>query len=266
MKRILRLVFFMVIVLSEAHGQGVCDTSYWNHTYYNQRLKVYDSCVTISATIKLLDPPLFTGDGDYHIYTTPDSAYTWMVDYRTPAFLKQCLGTDSTLKFAGALNVEEICKGTPTDAGTDGTVEKAACNGFNDTVYLPNIGEHVRIRGTFIYDTVHCWNEIHPVTACAIIKPAGINEIDGAALANGLKVFPQPANNDLRFQFQHAPHAVTLIRLYNLEGQQMFIYALSETNELRLDVSDWPNGQYIYQVVLKDQNQVLKSGKISVAH
>ena len=85
-------------------------------------------------------------------------------------------------------------------------------------------------------------------------------------MANGMKVFPQPANSDLRFQFQHAPHAVTLIRLYNLEGQQMFIYALSETNELRLDVSDRPSGQYIYQVVLKDQNQVLKSGRCTVAH
>src|ERR1700689_1346905 len=113
MKRILLFAFFICIGFSEAYAQsGICDTSYWNHTYLNNRLKVYDSCVTVTATIYLLDPPFLTGDGDYHIYTTPDSAYAWMVDYRTPSFLKYCLGTDSSAKFAGKLNVEEVCKGT----------------------------------------------------------------------------------------------------------------------------------------------------------
>jgi hypothetical protein len=266
MKKKIRLVFFLFIALSEAYGQGLCDTAYWHHTYLNQRLKVYDSCVTFDGTIQLLDPPLFTGDGDYHIYVAPDSAFTWMVSYRTAAFQKTCLGTDSTFACPTCLNVEEVCKGTPTDAGYDGTVEKAACNGFNDTVYLPNTGEHVRIKGPFIYDSVHCWNEIHPVSSCVIIVPAGINEINGASLADGLKIFPQPANENIKFQFSRIPQAITLIRFYSITGQQLFVYALSETNTLDIDVSSWPSGEYIYSIDLKDKNKVLKSGKFSVAH
>lgn len=266
MKRTLRLVLFLCIAVSSAYGQGLCDTAYWHHTYYNQRLKVYDSCVTFDGTIDLLDPPILTGDGDYHIYAAPDSAYQWMVKYRTEAFQKTCLGTDSTFACPTCLNVEEICKGSPTDAGTDGTVERAACNGFNDTVYLPNLGEHVRIKGPFIYDSVHCWNEIHPVSSCAIIIPAGINEIDGTSLVNGLKIYPQPAKEVVNFQFAHAPQTITLIKLYNVMGQQLFVYALSETNTLNLDVTTWPAGNYIYDIVLQNQGKALKSGKFSVVH
>ncbi len=259
-------MFFLSIALSEAYGQGLCDTTYWNHTYYNQRLKIYDSCVVFDGTIDLLDPPLLTGDGDYHIYTAPDSAYQWMVSYRTAAFLKTCLGTDSTYSCPTCLNIEEVCKGTPTDGGTDGAVEKAACNGFNDTVYLPNMGEHVRVHGPFIYDSVHCWNEIHPVSSCVIIPVTGISEIDGPSLANGLKVFPQPANSDINFQFAHAPHTITLVKIYNIKGQQLFVYALSETSLLNLDVSTWTSGDYVYEILLKDQNQVIKSGKFTITH
>jgi hypothetical protein len=229
-------------------------------------LKVYDSCVTFDGTIDLLDPPLLTGDGDYHIYVSPDPAYAWMVSYRTIAFQATCLGLDSTFACPTCLNVEEVCKGTITDGGSDGAIEHAACNGFNDTVYLPNIGEHVRIKGPFIYDSVHCWNEIHPVSSCAIITTTGTNEIDGNSLISGLKIFPQPANTDVKFQFDHAPNTVTLIKIYSITGQQLFVYAIDQTNTLDLNVSSWPNGDYIYAVVLKDENKALKGGKFSVAH
>lgn len=268
MKKQLQLLCLLLVIITKAYSQsGLCDTAYWHHTYYNQRLMVYDSCVTITAKIIFLDPPFLTGDGDYHIYTTPDSAYTWMVNYRTAAFKAHCLGTDSSDKFAGALNVEEVCKGTITDGGTDGAVENAACAGFNDTVYLPNAGEHVKIVGPFIYDTVHCWNEIHPVSSMVVISAtAGINEINEAALIDGLKIYPQPANSDINFQFASAPHKVTLIKIYALSGQQLFVYALSETNKLHLDISTWPVGAYLYSIVMQGENKELKSGKFTVVH
>ncbi len=266
MKKTLHLIAFLLIAFSSAYGQQLCDTSYWNHTYLNQRLKVYDSCVIFDGKIELLDPPFFTGDGDYHIYVAPDTAYQWMVKYRTIAFQKTCWGLDSTFACPTCLNVEEVCKGAPTDTGFYGNVERAACNGFSDTVYLPNLGEHVRFRGPFIFDSVHCWNEIHPVSSCAIIKPAGINEIDGAALVSNMKIFPQPAKDELNFRFEHAPNAIVLVKLYNIAGQQMFVYALSETNSLKLDVTTWPNGEYLYSIVLKDQSKQIKSGRFSVVH
>ena len=259
------LLLFMFIGLSQVYSQGICDTALWHHTYLNQRLKIYDSCVTFEGKIDLLDPPFLTGDGDYHIYAAPDPAYQWMVKYRTIAFQKTCLGLDSTFACPTCLNVEEVCKGAPTDTGYDGKVENAACSTFNDTVYLPNYGEHVTIKGPFIFDSVHCWNEIHPVISC-VVSVAGINEINGAALAEGLKIFPQPANEEIKFQFEHAPHAITLIKLYNISGQQLFVYALSETSLLDLDISSWPSGEYLYSIVIKDQSELIKSGKFTVVH
>ena len=73
--------------------------------------------------------------------------------------------------FSGCLNVEEICKGIIIDGGTDGALIHAACDNWSDTTYLPNVGEHVLITGPFVYDTVHCWNEIHPVSQCSVIVP-----------------------------------------------------------------------------------------------
>jgi len=268
MKKNLLFLVFGLMVFSNSYGQGLCDTAYWNHTYLNNRLKIYDSCRTLTGVINTELPPALTGDGDYHIYVVPDTAYTWMISYRTPQYLKMCLGKDSSGSAIcpTCLNVEEVCKGAPTDTGYDGSVEKSHCNGFSDTVFLPNNGEHVKIIGPFIYDTVHCWNEIHPVTTCVLLTAAGVNEINGNALIDGLKIYPQPASTDVMFKFDHAPHAVTLIKLYNITGQQLYVYGMSETSTLDVDVSSWPAGNYLYTIVLKDGNKILKSGKFSVLH
>jgi len=257
----------MFIGISEFFGQGLCDTSYWQHTYLNNRLPIYDSCVTMAATIVLLDPPLLTGDGDYHIYTRPDPLYTWMVTYRTPEYQARCLGTDSLLQFPGCLNVEEVCKGLIIDGGTDGALIHAACDGWTDTTYLPNAGEHVLITGPFVYDTVHCWNEIHPVSQCVVIVPPScIHEIDGSSLIDGLKVFPQPANSNIKFQLKQAPCSLVIIKLYNIKGQELFGYGMSGTNTLDLDVSSWSSGDYLYSIVLKEENKILKTGKFTITH
>ena len=263
----LLIAFCMFVGITKFFGQGLCDTAYWNHTYLNNRLAIYDSCVTIAATIELLDPPLLTGDADYHIYTLPDPLWAWMVSYRTPAYQAMCLGSDSLLQFPGCLNVEEICKGIIVDGGTDGALIHAACDNWSDTTYLPNVGEHVLITGPFIYDTVHCWNEIHPVSNCSVIVPPScIHEIDGNSLIDGLKIFPQPANSNIKFQFKQAPCSLTLIKLYNIKGQLLFVYGLSETNTLSLDVSSWASGDYLYSILSKENSRILKSGKFTISH
>jgi hypothetical protein len=266
MKKIL-LPFLLFFALTSVYGQsGICDTAYWNHTYANERLKIYDSCYTITATIIVLDPPLLTGDGDYHIYTKPDSQYTWMIYYRDSVYLRSCEGSGAADTIPGALNVEEICKGTIEDTGPDGVVENAACLNFNDTVYLPAANEHVQITGPFVYDTVHCWNELHPVSRMVVLPPLGISQPDWTSLANNLKVFPSPANHEIEFAFDRAPGAVTLIKIYTITGQQLFIYGMAQTSSLKLDVSTWPVGQYLYTIVAQEQNKVLRSDKFTVVH
>jgi len=268
MKHKFYLAFLLFFVLTKINAQsGLCDTAYWNHTYSNERLKIYDSCYTITGTINLLLPPTFTGDGDYHIYVKVDTQYLWMLNYRDTNYSKLCEGLDS----AGyricitCLNVEEVCKGPVTTGGAEGAVESNACINFSDTVYLPNTGEYVRATGPFVYDTVHCWNELHPISKMEVITPTGINEPNKSVI-NSLKVFPQPANNNVAFQFDEAPHALTFIKLYDITGQLLYVYAMAETNRLNLDVSSWPAGEYLYKVVSHEQEKTLKSGKFSVVH
>lgn len=205
-----------------------------------------------------------TADGDYHIYVHVDPQYYWMIYYRDSNYVKLCEGSGAADTFAGDLNVEEVCKGAVTTTGPLGTVETDACINFNDTVYLPNIGEYVQVTGPFIYDTVHCWNELHPVSHM-ILHPAGISGPD-ESIIDGLKIFPQPANNEMTFQFAHPPHAITLVKLYNIAGQQLFVYALAETSLLKVDVSTWPPGEYLYSIVSQENSKTLKSGKFSVVH
>ena len=272
MKKTLLTSALSLFVISVAFCQTVCDTNYWNHTYANARLKVYNQgCQTITGTIKALIQPgglLGTGDGDYHIYVLPDSEYAWMVSYRDTNYLKLCEGSDSAgyrLLCTPCLNVEEVCKGAATDASVSATVD-SACQGFNDTVYLPNVGEYVRCSGPFIYDTVHCWNELHPISHMELVGATSIPEPEENSFIDGMRIFPQPANNDLEFDFAHAPHTLTLVKFYNAQGRQLFAYGMAETNILYLDVQNWPSGNYLYSIVLQENGRMLKSGMFSVVH
>lgn len=266
MKKYFYLILVLIIYCQRGSAQaGLCDTAYWNHTYANPRLMIYDSCVTIRATIKILDPPLLTGDGDYHIYVQPDSQYRWMIYYRDSLYSLHCGHDLSGDTFPGMLNVEEICKGTIEDTGPLGAIENAACANFNDNVYLPNTGEYCEITGPLVYDSVHCWNEIHPVSRM-ILNPSGIVERDWKLVADGLKIFPQPAGKELKFRFEQPPHAVTLIKLYTISGLQLVVYGLSETTTLDLDVSSWPTGEYLYSVVAQEPGKTIRNGKFSVLH
>jgi hypothetical protein len=186
-----------------------------------------------------------------------------MIYHRDSSFLPLCQGSLSGDTFPGWLNVEEICKG-PSGGGTNPA--DAACGTFNSSVYLPNVGEYVEITGPYRYDIVHCWNEIHPVSKMVVIPAAGINEPDWSSIANGLKVFPQPANQQLQFQFDKAPGALVFIKIYSAAGEQLFIYGLAQTSALSLDISSWPAGAYFYSIVAGEQNKVVRTGKISVVH
>lgn len=193
MKKNLLVALLLFFTFSFAFGQGgLCDTSYWNHTYSNARLKIYDSCRTITGVVKIEIPPTLTGDGDYHIYVQPDSQYQWMQYYRDTNFIKLCEGSDSTgyQICPTCLNVEEVCKGAVVDGGALGDTETAACVSFSDTVYLPNTNERVEVTGPYVYDTVHCWNELHPVSKMVVGYTTGISGPEGTSFLEGMKLFP----------------------------------------------------------------------------
>jgi len=83
MKKALLISVLLIFAVASMFAQAICDSGYWNHTYANARLKVYQQgCQTITGVIKNRINPegtFGTGDGDWHIYVLPDSQYTWMV-------------------------------------------------------------------------------------------------------------------------------------------------------------------------------------------
>ena len=42
------------------------------------------------------------------------------------------------------------------------------CNGFNNPITLPKIGDHVKVWGSYVIDLHNDWAEIHPVTRILI--------------------------------------------------------------------------------------------------
>lgn len=221
-----------------------CDSLFISHTYNWNNLTLKQPCVTMTGTIQLILPPSQTGDGDAHIYILPDSPYINLVY--------------SPTTFPNWLNVEETCVGTPLDTTVD-----PYCSNWTNPLYLPNIGEHVRCTGPWVFDPTHGWNEIHPVCDMELISLTGIADPVANPL-DGLKIFPQPAVDHLTFQLAQPPHQPTYISFYNMLGRNVGSYVLSETNLLIFDTSYWPAGTYVYTIGQKDK-PLMKKGKVVVA-
>jgi hypothetical protein len=93
--------------------------------YHPERLRVLGTCVVYSGTVRETKPE---GDGDHHLYVTPDP--------RSERYL------DPTSRSYDDL-VVEIVPG--------------------QRLPIPGPGTRVTFVGTWVYDTAHGWNEIHPV-------------------------------------------------------------------------------------------------------
>jgi uncharacterized protein YraI len=137
-----------------------CDDSLWDHVYNPQRLTVKQKCIAVTGTImdatngRHSDGVRHEGDGDSHGWLNVDSQF------------KNLLNAGNLSAESGNLVFEVVCmfKVTQTDA-------VAACPpSFHNPVKIPPVGSHVRIVGTYVYETNHQhWMEIHPVTSITVI-------------------------------------------------------------------------------------------------
>lgn len=176
---VIALVIILVVVFGKSLFTGIfispasgyapsCDVSLWNHVWNSSRLEVVDPCMTVTGTVL---SSFQTNDGDQHIQLLPDKQY-----------LKLLNAKNVELQF-GALVLEPICTHDPSitnnstllDAGiglADGDIVEEsidACKGFVSRVYIPKVGEYVRVTGSYVLDTGHGWMEIHPVTKISVI-------------------------------------------------------------------------------------------------
>lgn len=129
--------------IAPSPGTTSCDESLWNHVYNPQRLHRIEDCKTVTGTVAAIKKE---ADGDYHIRLTLDSLFSNMINQ------KNIDGQH------GDLVLEPVCQNKITQADA-----VDACNGFTYQVYIPKVGEHVKVLGDYVLDSEHGWNELHPV-------------------------------------------------------------------------------------------------------
>lgn len=125
-------------------NESACNADLWNHVYNPQRLTIINPCIAVEGTIRLIRTEK---DGDLHIQLIPDSQYANLIN------------NVNIEKQNSSLVLEPICVKTVSQEDAI-----AACTNFTYPIDLPKIGEHVTVIGSYVLDTAHGWNEIHPVS------------------------------------------------------------------------------------------------------
>lgn len=226
---------------SSASGP-TCLDSLWNHVYNSYRLIVHDSCMSVTGTI---EDCYSEADGDYHIRLHVDTQYYYL------------LNADNLSDEDGDLVCEPICVAAITQSDA---VEP--CADFTNHVYIPSIGEYVKITGPYVTDNDHGWNELHPVTSVVIVSPTAVNAVSADKLS--LKLFPNPANEEVTFSLSGYPDAPVQIVLSDAIGRSAGQYQMQNTLQLKVNVDWFPAGMYYYTMM--QNGNVLKTGSFSVAH
>jgi len=230
----------------------VCDFSLWNHVYHSYRLIIHDTCTYVTGTIDAL---IYEADGDIHLRVNVDSVF------------KPLLNSTNISSESGDLVAEPICATTVTQADA-----VASCQGFTNTVFIPNVGEHVKITGSYVTDNDHGWNEIHPVTSIVISTQTsgvrrddvytGQDDIDDDYI--GVTVSPNPTSDFLNFSIGKRADELTYIEITDGIGRSAGQYQLSATSNLRITTTYLPAGVYFYSVI--QRGRIMNSGKFVVIH
>ena len=120
--------------------------------YQPNRLTVLDPC---RDAVGVVVGVARAGDGDQDVWFTPDPGYELLLN---PANVY-----DGRPEMLAAITPD--CAGSPADAG-------AAAKCPRSKLPIPSVGDHIAIKGPFVFDTSHAWNEIHPVDTIVILGPA----------------------------------------------------------------------------------------------
>jgi hypothetical protein len=127
-----------------------CDSSKWHYVYDPDRLEVLDPCKVVTGVIteRNADP-----DGDEHMLLKLDKGQDNLLRKRNYS------------KKDGCLVIEAVCINNITRKRAMG-----ACKGYANNVFLPKVGDHVRVTGTYVIDSHNGWTEIHPISKVEPVK------------------------------------------------------------------------------------------------
>ncbi len=127
-----------------------CDPKLWQYVYNPDRLQVINKCMTVTGVIKESNAD---EDGDQHMLLKLDAGQ------------ENLLKPKNMKKKNGWLVVEAVCINN-----TNKNKVGDACHGYVNHVHLPNIGDHVKVTGSYVIDTHNGWAEIHPVTKIELTR------------------------------------------------------------------------------------------------
>ncbi len=147
------LLFHCIII--NAQSTIPCDTSLWQHVYHKYRLEVKEECKTVSGVVLAKK---IEADGDYHIRLKLDPGQGQLLNEKNISVQDSCLV------------IEAVCahEVTQTDA-------ISACENYVNNVRIPEVGEHIRVTGSYVLDTQHGWLEIHPITAIIVLGKVDVS-------------------------------------------------------------------------------------------
>jgi hypothetical protein len=145
-----RKIIFSVVCLFSIHFSSAqkagsdCDKNLWNFVWEPSRLQVLDKCKTVTGVIveENADP-----DGDEHMLLKLDAGQESLLEKKNYS------------KKGGNLVIEAICINHITRKAA-----KGICKGYANHVQLPEVGDHVRVTGSYVLDSHNGWTEIHPIT------------------------------------------------------------------------------------------------------
>ncbi|MFI5196822.1 MAG: T9SS type A sorting domain-containing protein, partial [Chitinophagales bacterium] len=218
-----------------------CNASLWSHVYNSYRLQVNNSCMTVTGTVYSL---IYEADGDIHIRLTVDSPYTNM------------LNSVNYSGQYGKLVCEPVCATTVTQADA-----VSSCAGFTNTVFIPAVGEHVHVTGSYVTDNDHGWNEIHPVTSIVIGSGTSVSNIN-AANAPEVTIFPNPATSRVNFKLSEKPSSPVYIIIADELGHFAGQYQMLEMLNLEINTQYLPSGKYFYRI--RQDEKLIKSGDFAI--
>ena len=135
-----------LLCLSTLYVFAKPENEFWKHVYSKDRLVVIQDSTTVTGIIQNISAEL---DGDIHVRIKLDSQYTHMLIKNNYKHENKCL------------IVEFICMNPSPHK---------ACDGYDNNMGLPIIGDYVEILGTYVLDKRHNITEIHPVYSWKVLR------------------------------------------------------------------------------------------------
>ena len=129
---------------------SACDPNIWKYVYDPTRLEVIDKCMTATGVI---EESSADDDGDQHMLLKLDAGQ------------ENLLNKKNIKEKNGYLVIEAVCMANITNPKVGG-----ACKGYVNHVQLPEVGNHVKVTGSYVIDSHNGWAEIHPITKIQVIK------------------------------------------------------------------------------------------------